>query len=71
MNTNNENAAVLKVDNLLFRRPCLNDVEDLLAVKNDNEAALLLGGVHHQYTEEDIVNWIEFHNTKDDEVVLW
>jgi len=70
MNTNNENAAVLKVDNLLFRRPCLSDVEDLLAVKNDNEAALLLGGVHHQYTKEDIANWIEFHNTKDDEVVF-
>lgn len=70
MNTYNESAAVLKVDNLLFRKPCSDDKRDLLAVKNDNEAALLLGGLHHKYTEEDITKWIDFHNNKDDEVVF-
>ena len=56
--------------NLGFRKPELSDVEDLLVVKNDDESALLLGGVHRHYTEADIVNWINFHNDKDDEVVF-
>ena len=55
----NNKEPILKVDNLLFRKPCLDDVEDLLTVKNDDESALLLGGVHHQYTEEDIMKWIK------------
>ena len=57
-------------DGLLFRKPCIDDVEDLLAVKNDEEAAMLLGGVHHQYTKEDITKWIDFHNSQDDEAVF-
>jgi RimJ/RimL family protein N-acetyltransferase len=70
MSNYDENAAVIRVENLLFRKPCLDDVNDLLAVKNDNEAAMLLGGVHHQYTEEDITNWINFHNSQEDEAVF-
>ena len=66
----NNKEPILKVDNLLFRKPCLDDVEDLLTVKNDDESALLLGGVHHQYTEEDIMKWINFHNSQDDEAVF-
>lgn len=70
MNTQNDKGLVFQVDNLLFRKPCLNDVKDLQVIKNDDEAALLLGGVHKHYTEEDIENWIDFHNTRDDEVVF-
>lgn len=65
----NDNA-VLRVGNLLFRKPCLDDVDDLMIVKNDDESALLLGGVHHHYTKDDITNWINFHNSQDDEVVF-
>lgn len=66
----NENAAVIRVENLLFRKPCMEDVGDLLAVKNDVEAALMLGGLHHQYTADGITNWIDFHNSRDDEAVF-
>ena len=70
MDSNGDNQYVICIGNLSFRKPCLEDVNDLLAVKNDEEGALLLGGVHHQYTEEDIKNWINFHNTRDDEAVF-
>ena len=66
----NSEEPIIKVDYLLFRKPRIEDVADLLAVKNDDESALLLGGVHHQYTEQDIKNWIEFHNTQADEAVF-
>lgn len=69
MNNQNDNA-ILQVDNLSFRKPCLNDVDDLMMVKNDSESALLLGGVHHHYTKEDIINWINFHNSQEDEAVF-
>ncbi len=70
MAKHNEEDAILKVDTLLFRKPCLEDVDDLLAVKNDEEAATLLGGVQKKYTKEDIIYWINFHNSKEDEVVF-
>lgn len=69
MNEHNDNTN-LHVGNLLFRKPCLDDVEDLMMVKNDDESALLLGGVHHHYTKEDITNWINFHNSQEDEAVF-
>ncbi len=70
MDTNSIQPVQFIVDSLLFRKPCNDDIEDLLAVKNDEEAALLLGGIHHQYTKEDIQKWIEFHNSQDDEAVF-
>lgn len=70
MNNQEDGAIVFSSGNLLFRKPCLEDTNDLLAVKNDDEAALLLGGVHHQYTVEEIINWINFHNAQEDEVVF-
>lgn len=70
MKESRENAAVFTVDNITFRKPHLNDVDDLLVVKNNVKAAFLLGGTHHLYTKEDILRWIDFHNKKEDEVVL-
>lgn len=64
------NKECFKVENLLFRKPCIEDVSNLLAVKNDEESALLLGGLHHKYTADDITNWIDFHNSRDDEAVF-
>ena len=58
------------VDNLGFRKPNLSDVEDLMAVKNDDDSALLLGGLHRHYTADDIKDWINFHNSNEDEVVF-
>ena len=70
MNTECISADCFQVDNLLFRRPCVEDISDLMTVKNDEESALLLGGVHRKYTEEDIINWITFHNSQEDETVF-
>ena len=61
---------MLTCDNLLFRRPTLKDVDALCKLKNNEKAALLLGGIHHKYTQTDIVNWIDFHNNNTNEVLL-
>ena len=61
---------MLKSDNLFFRRPTLDDVEAIKLLKNNEKAAYLLGGIHHTYTTEDIVNWINFHNNNPEEVLL-
>lgn len=61
---------MLKCDNLFFRRPTMDDVESIRNLKNNEKAALLLGGIYHQYSSEDIVNWINFHNNNPEEVLL-
>lgn len=61
---------MLICDNLLFRRPTLADVEILQELKNNEKAALLLGGIHHHYSVEDIINWINFHNNNPEELLL-
>lgn len=61
---------MLKCDNLHFRRPTMDDVETIRDLKNNKKAALLLGGIHQEYTNEDIENWISFHNNNPDEVLL-
>lgn len=61
---------MLTCDNLFFRRPTMDDVDDICRLKNNEKAALLLGGIHHTYTPEDIVNWINFHNNNKEEVLL-
>ena len=58
------------VGGLTFRRPQMSDVPDLLEVKNNAKSAYLLGGIHHKYEEEDIKNWITFHNNQSDEVLF-
>lgn len=61
---------MLTCDNLYFRRPTLDDVEAIRVLKNNKKAALLLGGIYHEYSSDDIVNWINFHNNNKDEVLL-
>jgi RimJ/RimL family protein N-acetyltransferase len=57
-------------ENLYFRRPLMEDVTTLCVLKNNENAAKLLGGMHHSYSEEDIVNWINFHNNNPEEVLF-
>lgn len=61
---------MLRKDNLYFRRPTIDDVEDICRLKNNEKAALLLGGIHRTYTSDDIKNWINFHNNNPEEVLL-
>ena len=61
---------MLECDSLLFRRPELRDASTLLVLKNNKKAAGLLGGVYHEYTLQDIENWIVFHNENKDEVLF-
>lgn len=61
---------MIKCNNLLFRRPTVEDAEQLQVLKNNEKAALLLGGIHHYYSKEDILEWIDFHNNREDEVLL-
>ena len=41
-----------------------------MRVKNEDESAFLLGGVHHHYTKDDITSWINYHNSQEDEAVF-
>lgn len=61
---------MLSYDHLLYRRPTLDDAAAIMQLKNNEKAALLLGGIHHSYTLEDIVRWIDFHNNHPDELLL-
>ena len=70
MDLNLEDKYIIHTGNLCFRKPCVEDIGELVEVKNDEEAALLLGGVHHQYTAGDIKKWIDFHNAQEDEAVF-
>ena len=61
---------MIRIGNLLLRKPTLQDAEQLMKLKNDKESALLLGGVHAEYSLDDIIRWIDFHNSKKDELLL-
>ena len=61
---------MLTCDNLYFRRPTPGDAAMICELKNNEKAALLLGGIHHQYTVADIERWIDFHNNNLEEVLL-
>lgn len=60
-------AAIMEIEELVLRKPTLQDVTGLLNIKNNEKAALLLGGVFHVYTSEDIIKWIQFHNSNPNE----
>lgn len=60
-----------RVGDYLLRKPTPDDVDALVAFKNDPGIAALLGGFNAKgYSRADIGRWIEFHNGKSNEV-LW
>lgn len=61
---------VLRCNNLLFRRPTLDDVEELVILKNNKAASRLLGGNTPTYTVEGLKGWVEFHNNNEEELLL-
>lgn len=61
---------ILKCKNLLFRRPTLGDVDELVALKNNKRASRLLGGDTPIYTVDGIKKWVEFHNNNKEELLL-
>lgn len=61
---------MMTIENLHFRRPQMDDAEVLCRLKNNENAARLLGGVHHAYSVNDIEKWIDFHNSNPDELIL-
>ena len=61
---------MLTCDNLIFRRPKLEDADALFHLKNNENAAYLLGGVYHPYSMDDIARWINYHNNNPEEVLL-
>lgn len=54
----------------LLRLPHEADALQLLAVKNNTNTAKLLGGNTPIYDYLKILNWIKFHNEKQDELIL-
>lgn len=54
----------------VLRKPEPEDIRALYEQKNDGAIARLLGGFSTGYSEADLVQWLEFHRTRQDEV-LW
>ncbi|MCC8036067.1 MAG: GNAT family N-acetyltransferase, partial [Rikenellaceae bacterium] len=49
---------------IILRKPAPSDADDLLAVKNNAKATdKLVGFKESLYSKDDILNWIEFHNS--------
>lgn len=54
-------------DELILRKPEIDDVESLYLLKNDEESSNLLGDFAKGYSREDIKEWIRFHNQASNE----
>lgn len=61
---------ILKHNNLIYRRPSLEDVEELVILKNNKNASRLLGGNTPFYTKDSLIKWVEYHNSNKEEVLL-
>jgi [ribosomal protein S5]-alanine N-acetyltransferase len=59
-----------QVNGVVLRRPEPADLDALYRQKNDPEVAVHLGGFSTGYTRSGLVEWMEFHRKKSDEV-LW
>lgn len=59
----------LQHGSVLIRRPEVNDSDALYEIKNDPAVMSHLGGFHVGLSSADIKKWIEFHNSRTDEVV--
>lgn len=61
---------MIVLDNkICLRKANLNDIDVLYEIKNDKNAASLLGGFSNGYSKLDIENWIVFHNNNKNEVL--
>ncbi len=60
----------LLVGDVVLRQLERKDLSALCQFKNDSEVAALLGGYSRGYSEEGLVDWLDFHRRRDDEV-LW
>lgn len=60
----------LCVGNLILRRPEKKDIKHLHRYKNDREIAAMLAGFSMGYSITDLVDWIEAHRQRKDEL-LW
>jgi RimJ/RimL family protein N-acetyltransferase len=59
-----------RVDGVVLRLAEPADLEALYRQKNDPEVAVHLGGFSTGYTRSELVEWMEFHRKKGDEI-LW
>lgn len=55
------NTSIKVGDYLFLRKPELDDVDDLLRLKNNRKASILLGNITPNYSKNDIVAWIKYH----------
>jgi RimJ/RimL family protein N-acetyltransferase len=60
----------IHLDEVTLRRPEPKDVEFLYEYRNDWEVIQGLGGFSTGYAIKDILDWIEFHRNKRDEIIF-
>lgn len=53
-----------------LRKPELDDVNDLFEIKNDDETKKTLVGFSASFSKQDILNWIEYHNKQNNEILF-
>ena len=58
------------IDNIVLRQPEKKDLCALYVQKNDPEIAKLLGGFSNGYSNDGLLEWLDFHRECNDEV-LW
>lgn len=57
----------MEINNFILRKPLHSDLDDLFLVKNNKKTSKLLGGNTPEYSHQDIINWIDYHNSLDNE----
>lgn len=61
---------MIRLGDVVLRRPEAEDVDALYHQKNDPEVAMQLGGFSTGYSREDLRRWVEAHRVRANEV-LW
>ena len=59
----------IKIGEVLLRKLEPEDVDSLLGFRNDPLMTSLLGGFSTGYSRQDMLDWVEFHRGRKDEVI--
>ncbi len=59
----------MTIGSVVLRKPEPEDVPQLYAFRNDPEVTRWLGGFSSGYSQKELLQWIDRHNARDDEVI--
>jgi RimJ/RimL family protein N-acetyltransferase len=59
----------INLNQAILRRPEPRDVEQLYVYRNDWDVIRSLGGFSRGYSQRDLTDWVEYHRTRQDEII--